>query len=186
MGPNAVKAALQDHRIELEQQQIKHNEVWTALFRSDDWFDHVNSPEYIYRPNPIISGRDMKTDAYLVFADMDWEGDATRNAPNLRDSLKDHDYDTDTHECTIKDSGQILNISYRYNGDFSYVPNLEERLVKQDADGTRSVQLLHLRDYRPRTLKNLNQPCRRIDFRCSASFYEGNVLSWCCLEKNVT
>ncbi|KAH7032575.1 uncharacterized protein B0I36DRAFT_347764 [Microdochium trichocladiopsis] len=168
--------------IHITEEQQEHNRLWTSLFKSDEWFEAMFSEIM----NPILVSKKLDKDSsYMLLSSMDWDGVLPGQMSLLRSSLKEHDFDGKTFECTMRESGQRLNISEFIEGDYSKVPNLERTLVNQGQDGVRSLQLLYLKSTRVRTLKCDTEASGRIALRCRESLSLCNPkLTWLCVDSS--
>ncbi|KAK3935959.1 hypothetical protein QBC46DRAFT_420697 [Diplogelasinospora grovesii] len=125
---NALKVASEKERIRITHEQGVHNQIWTSFFSDDDWFEAIVDLET--DANPVLIGKSLgRSERFVVLSSMDWSGDFDKRG--LRKSLKDHDFDEATYECTMKGSNKSRGL------DYSQVSNVEERLVQSEADGTR-------------------------------------------------
>ncbi|KAK3933862.1 hypothetical protein QBC46DRAFT_325945 [Diplogelasinospora grovesii] len=185
--PNALKVASEKERIRITHEQGVHNQIWTSFFSDDDWFEAIFDLET--DANPVLIGKSLgRGEMFVVLSSMDWSGDIYHDKRGLRKSLKDHDFDEATYECTMKGSNKVLNIWESRGSDHSRVSNVEERLVQSEADGTRWTSISYLRNPRIQRLENKFKPNGRLAVRCNKCLdpYSGKPLEWLCVDRDDT
>lgn len=181
--PVTLKKAAEDRRIMMTPIQEAHNRLWTSFFRNDDWFEALS--DLLVDANPILIGKSLGRDeTYVVLSSMDWSGDILYDKRLLRKSLKEHDFDDTTYECTMRGSTKILNIWESRGDDHSDVPNVEERLVETELEGTRWTSISYLRYPYIQRLKSKNKPNKRIAVLCEKCINpsNGKPLRWLCVD----
>ncbi|KAK3938263.1 hypothetical protein QBC46DRAFT_460348 [Diplogelasinospora grovesii] len=170
--PNALKVASEEERI-----RLTHEQGFKAIFdlKTD--------------ANPVLIGKSLgRGEMFVVLSSMDWSGDIYHDKRGLRKSLKDHDFDEATYECTMKGSNKVLNIWESRGSDYSQVSNVEERLVQSEADGARWTSISYLRNPRIQRLKNKSKPNGRLAVRCNKCLNpcNGEPLEWLCVDRDDT